>query len=130
MLRSGALLYFGDQTEGVQNPIQTYTNCASANNLVVLLWCTELAYWVHPGVSQGVTCILIPHCIGPCHGQILIETASYSLCLIYNIQISKTQLYTLLFIFLDFYIINLPTITGIQLLHGLGANIVTLYKPV
>ena len=31
---------------------------------------------------------------------------------------------------LHFYKINLPTIIGIQLLHGVGENIVTLYKPV
>ncbi len=44
----------------------------------MLLCCTKLAYLVHSGVSQGVTCNLMPHCMGPCHGQILIETATYS----------------------------------------------------
>ncbi len=41
---------------------------------------TELCCSVHPGVSQGVTCNLIPHLIWPCHGQILLETATHSWC--------------------------------------------------
>ena len=92
MLRCGALFYFGEQNEGVQNPVDSYTNCASANDLVMLLCCTKLAYQVHPGVSgvsQGVIYNLIPHCMGPCHGQILIETKTYSWfisLLIYIIQ--------------------------------------------
>ncbi len=42
------------------------------------LFITELAHRVHPGMSQDVSCNLIPHCMGHCHGQILIETATYS----------------------------------------------------
>ncbi len=34
---------------------------------------------MHPGVSSGVTFNLIPNRIGFCHGQISIETATYSL---------------------------------------------------
>ncbi len=78
MLRCCALLYFGEQNEGVQNSINSYTNCASANDLILLLCCTELTYRVHPGMSQGVICNMIPHCMGPCHKQIFIETATYS----------------------------------------------------
>ena len=37
---------------------------------------------------------------------------------------------TLLFIFPNFYIINLRTIIAIQFLDGVGENIVKLYKPV
>ncbi len=37
---------------------------------------------------------------------------------------------TLLFIFPNLYIINLPTIIAIQFLDGFGENIVKLYKPV
>ncbi len=44
----------------------------------MLLYCTQLTYRIHPGVSHGVTFNLIPNWIGFCHGQILIETATYS----------------------------------------------------
>ncbi len=40
------------------------------------------------------------------------------------------EMITLLFIFPNFYIINLPTIFAIQFLDGVGESIVKLYKPV
>ena len=41
----------------------------------------------------------------------------------------QLQILTLLFIFPNFYIINLPTIIAIQILDGVGENILKLYKP-
>ena len=37
-----------------------------------------LTVHLHPGVPQGVFGTLIPNCMGSCHGQILIETATHS----------------------------------------------------
>ncbi len=79
MLRRGALLNFDKQNGGEQNPIHSYANCAPVNDLVMLLCSTQLTYRLHPGVSHGVTFKLIPNRIGFCHGQISIETATYSL---------------------------------------------------
>ena len=45
----------------------------------MLLCCTELAYNLHLGVSQGGTFTLIPDIMGSYHGQILIETETDSL---------------------------------------------------
>ena len=56
-----------------------YTNCASVNDLVMLLCSTLLTHRIHPGVSYGVTFNLIPNRMGFCHRQISIETATYSL---------------------------------------------------
>ncbi len=33
---------------------------------------------LHPGVPQSVPGTLVPNCMGSCHGQILIETATHS----------------------------------------------------
>ncbi len=52
--------------------------CASVHDLVMLLCSTQLTYRIHPGVSHGVTFNLIPNRMGFCHGQISIETATYS----------------------------------------------------
>ncbi len=46
------------------------------------------------------------------------------------LQVDIDQSYTRLFIFPNFYIINLPTIIAIQFFDGVGENIVKLYKPV
>ena len=78
MLRRGALLNFDKQNGGEQNPIHSYTNCASVNDLVMLLCSIQLTYRIHPGVSHGFTFNLIPNRMGSCHGQISIETATYS----------------------------------------------------
>ncbi len=78
VLRRGALLYFAKQNDGGQNPIHPYINCASVNDLVMLLCCTELTYWMYLGISRGVTINLIPNCMASCYGQISIETATYS----------------------------------------------------
>ena len=78
MLRRGALLNFDKQNGGEQNPIHSYTNCASVNDLVMLFCSTQSTYQIHPGVSPGVTFNLIPSRMGFCHGQISIETATYS----------------------------------------------------
>ena len=40
-----------------------------------------------------------------------------------NSDVTNGTSHTLLFIFLNVYIINLPTIIGIELLHGVGENI-------
>ena len=53
MYRCDALLNFGKQKFGEQNPIHLYTKCGSANDLVMLHWCTELSYYMHPDVSQS-----------------------------------------------------------------------------
>ena len=86
----GALLYFAEQNEGGQNPVHSYTNCASVNDLVMLLCCIQLTYQIHHGVSLGATFNLIPNHIGFCHGQKLIGTATYSF--IFNYL--KVSLYT------------------------------------
>ena len=79
VLRHGALLYFAKQNDGGQNPIHSYINCASVNDLVMLLCCTKLTYWIYLGISHGVTINMIPNCMASCYGQISIETATYSL---------------------------------------------------
>ncbi len=78
MLRRGALLNIDKQNGGEQNPIHSYTNCASANDLVMLLHSTQLTYRIHPGVLHDVTFNLIPNRMGFCRGHISIETATYS----------------------------------------------------
>ncbi len=79
MYRCGALLNFTNQNVGEQNPIYLYTKCGSANDLVMLFWCTELPYHMHSGVWQGCTFTLIPNTMGSYHGQILIEKETDSL---------------------------------------------------
>ncbi len=78
VFRCGALLYFAEQNEGGQNPIHSYTNCALVNDLVMLLYSTELTYQMYLGISHGVTFNLIPNFMESCYGQISIETATYS----------------------------------------------------
>ncbi len=53
-------------------------SCVGIYFLFMLLCCKQLTYRVHPGVSHGVNFKLPPNHIGFCHGQILIETATYS----------------------------------------------------
>ncbi len=77
MLRLGALLNFDKQNGGEQNPIHSYTDCASVHDLVMLC-STQLTYWIHPGMSHGVTFNLIPNRMEFCHGQISMENATYS----------------------------------------------------
>ncbi len=79
VFRCGALLHFAEQNRREQNPIHSYTNCASVTDLVMLLCCTELTYRIYLGISLGVTFNLIPNWIDSCYGQISIETATYSL---------------------------------------------------
>ena len=78
VFRCGALVNFAEQNEGVQNPIHSYTNCASVNDLDMLLCCTELTYPICLGIWHGVTFNLIPNFKESCYGQISIEIATYS----------------------------------------------------
>ncbi len=78
MYRCGALLYFARQNEGGRNPIHSYTNYASVNDLVMQLYSTEFTYWINPGILQGVTFDLLPNYMESYYGQISIETATYS----------------------------------------------------
>ena len=70
VFRCSALLYFAKQNEGGKNPIHSYTNYASVNDLVMLFCCTELTYRIYPGISLGVTFNLISNCNESCCGQI------------------------------------------------------------
>ena len=56
--------------------------------------CTQLTYRIHPGVSHDVTFNLIPNRIGFCHGQILIEPATYSLSFSSHLTLPELNLYT------------------------------------
>ena len=67
------------QNMAEQNPIHLYTKCGSANDLIMVLCCTELPYHMYPYVSQGCTFTFIPDWMGSCHGQKLIETETDSL---------------------------------------------------
>ena len=78
VFRPGALSYYVKQNEGEQKSY-TFPYKLSANDLDMLLCCTELPYQIHPGIPQAVTFNLIPSCIAPCHRQLSIETATYSL---------------------------------------------------
>ncbi len=78
MLRCGALLNFAMQNGAEQNPIDLYTKCGSANDLVMVLCCTELPYHLYPDVLQGCSFAFITNWMGSCHGQILIETETDS----------------------------------------------------
>ncbi len=101
VLRCGALLYYAKQNEQGLNPIHSYTNCASVNDLVMLLCCTELTYLIYLGI-YGVAFNLIPSCMESCNGQISIETATYSLdvhCLWVALTIRNEQM-NLLFYFI------------------------------
>ncbi len=79
MYRRGALLNFAMQNLGGQIPIHSYTDYAWVSDLVMLLCCTELTYWIYLGTSHEVTFNLIPNCKESCYGQISIEIATYSL---------------------------------------------------
>ncbi len=81
VLRRGALLNLDKQKGVEQNPIHSYTNRASVNDLVMLLCCTKLTYQIYLSISHGVTFNLIPNCTESSYGQISIESATYSLLL-------------------------------------------------
>ena len=68
------------QGEKCKNPILSHTKCRSENDLLMLLCCTEFTTHLHPGIRQNVILASLHNWIGFFHGQILIETATHSLC--------------------------------------------------
>ncbi len=58
--------------EYVASLIELYKNHGAVS-------CIGIYFLLHPGMSHGLTFNLIPNCMRFCHGQISIETATYSL---------------------------------------------------
>ena len=71
----------------MQNPTHFYTNYESANDLVMLLCCTDLRNYLHHGNFQGCSFHLVPSNMG----NIWIETETDSF-LLWGISLSQFSL--------------------------------------
>ncbi len=70
---------FCKKFKGVRNLIHFYTKYESPNDLIMLVRCTKLGNYLHPGKLQGFAFNPMPINMDFSHGQILIETETDSL---------------------------------------------------